>query len=268
MADQPGALLAGAHPSTHEFDVNLDPGPPWPSRTPVCWSQRSIQLVPFNITLKNGRKGFRKEAYATVPAGIDCKNHYFVSLFSGRWIDYYYYEHGVFPLCFHPSTGHDKMLYEKLLEQATDRKLSKLVVWLTKGLYNRAVEMSIDMDDPENRYGREEMIAIPKFVHQPDEVRAMDLIQVPVWRETKKKIAIREGWCSCSGDEFNKYWETVGRLIQMPWDTGRKPVSNHPPPPPLPPSHGCTMPFAFSNSITPCTTAGTVSAQRLRPHSG
>jgi hypothetical protein len=131
-----------------------------------------------------------KENNITIPGGMLPRNDYFVSLFSGPYIQYYLL-YGIFPLCFDPDTGHDYRLYEAIMAEAIHFQLHKVLVWLTQGLYRKSVDMSIDMEDRNDRYGREETITIARFcVGRPGWIVETDTIQVPVWRETTKKVGI------------------------------------------------------------------------------
>ncbi|KAH8912996.1 hypothetical protein BR93DRAFT_984516 [Coniochaeta sp. PMI_546] len=158
MADPEKTLLFKFYPPVPK------PSPPGPTGKSINLRCEGVGLIPFNLG--------RSKLYTVIPASILSKQDYFVSLFSGRYINYFLI-HGVFPLCFDPVTGHYDRLYEEILADA---------------IYHR-----------ENRYDKGCTVTIPMVISRPGGMVETDMMQVQVWRKTNKKIRIREGWCSVSG---------------------------------------------------------------------
>lgn len=115
------------------------------------------------ITLQVGERHF-----VTTSTTLAEESAYFASLLSGRWMDtqadgsYFidadpavfehilrYLRHGMFPVFYDRSKGHDYSLYEVLLEQARYFQIPRLEKWLEDSTFLKAVKVNHSLADLE-----------------------------------------------------------------------------------------------------------------------
>jgi len=192
-------------PSVRVREILPPPPAPVPSATDT-----SSAISPVRLT----RDSSGAEIYTTMPASDEVRKTFAergiikgsqgscrisAAVVVQRFIAY-----GIFPLHFTVGGGHDEELYRCVQKEAECVGQAKLVVWLKRRLWERAIVAwngSIPIARETTYIGQPTVFRLPTTTCRLDGSEDLTWTTVTLWNETEKdrEVRVNVGWCTERG---------------------------------------------------------------------
>lgn len=101
-----------------------------------------------------------------------------------------YLRHGIYPVSFTPSKGHDHATYLGIKRLATDLGIERLAKWISEKQYESAIECSVTLERVRPEFNWHPYTFRPRSYHSPYHVHFFSDSNSQIW-EVKKRLTAR-----------------------------------------------------------------------------